>query len=463
MPSWIDVADGLALANLGGLAKRPSELAEEKGVVFINDAAVARFGKRRDTEFSFGDREEQVTLAHEVVETEYFGSRSETADGVSTANCKALARWPGDLTQDEHIGSANAAAEICFGGRFDFGYSFGDVEEQVVFPQDLTETEDVGSRNGTAEGVPNINLNYLSRWPSDFVVEDEKEGCADDAVVTRCGGRFDTEFSFADPEEQPPVPRDFALKESVESRSDGAHMRVTGKSGGRLYVGDLETQLSKAIDPVDKARVEARDDAIVVAGGAGMDLQFSFSSLVEQAVWPSELVGTERAACVPGNLLGSLMCGSGARAAWKFRQRVAEDNGSSTSISLPSRAPSTKPQPRTNAENNDERLDAQRLRSVKPEPRARPGAGGSSTSSATMDSDQVRRRSVKPTPRKRPGGNNQGIEAADPVCRAQEEPTGDVAFDPEAADSRRGTRAELCMTEESFGCRSTFGTVQRPW
>eukprot|EP00928_Gymnodinium_smaydae_P009659 TRINITY_DN13617_c1_g1_i7.p1 TRINITY_DN13617_c1_g1~~TRINITY_DN13617_c1_g1_i7.p1 ORF type:complete len:391 (-),score=47.15 TRINITY_DN13617_c1_g1_i7:1163-2335(-) len=371
----------------------------EKEEVDMNNAPVARFGGRRDTEYSFGDLEEQVKLAHELVDKDIIGSRSDTSDAGSYARSEGLFECSSSCSKEEKNGFANDAAVAHFGGRFDTTFSFGDPEEQAALPHGLTLKERVGS---------GIN-------------------CADERAIPTFGNRV-----------------------------------------------ELGEQSSRPWESLAKAGVESRDDAVSV--GAGMDRQFSFGNPVEQTVWPSELAVIGQVACVQGSVLGSVLCGSGARAARRFRDRVVAEDGRNCS-SLLSTTQSTKPSPQTSVPDTAVMVNAQPPRSVQPEPRARPELtvdvpkrrsvkpeprampGASSSSSNAAVACAPRRRSVKPTPRKRGGDtSNQGVEVVDAeiatcavVGQAEEAPTRDGTFETQASDPRPSFGAEPCLSGESFG------------
>eukprot|EP00928_Gymnodinium_smaydae_P080774 TRINITY_DN64404_c0_g1_i1.p1 TRINITY_DN64404_c0_g1~~TRINITY_DN64404_c0_g1_i1.p1 ORF type:complete len:230 (+),score=26.86 TRINITY_DN64404_c0_g1_i1:62-751(+) len=227
-------------------------------------------------------------------------------------NVEELAKWPSALHEMERVVFMNDTPVAPFSERFDAEFSFGDLEEQVTFTHELVEKDHVLSRNDSADGTEVANLEELSDRPSNLNKE-EKDVFPNDAVVARLGGRVNTEFSFGDPEEQVPLPHEFALKENLGSRNDCIDAHAIEKLGTRLSSGDLGSQSIRLRELVEKAKSDSADDADFV--GAGVDGQFSFGNLVEQTVWPGEIAEIERAACVSSCVLGSAVCGSGARAA----------------------------------------------------------------------------------------------------------------------------------------------------
>eukprot|EP00928_Gymnodinium_smaydae_P009656 TRINITY_DN13617_c1_g1_i3.p1 TRINITY_DN13617_c1_g1~~TRINITY_DN13617_c1_g1_i3.p1 ORF type:complete len:289 (-),score=38.37 TRINITY_DN13617_c1_g1_i3:306-1172(-) len=283
------------------------------------------------------------------------------------------------------------------------------------------------SCSDAADGMGGVSRESLAKWPTEKIA-------SIDATDARVCGQFDSVFSFGDLEE---------LAENDGFGSDAANTRVIPSS-------DLEEQSRSFSELAERGNVEfGNGDAL---GGGNMYRVFTFGSLEEQAEWPSQPADIDGDACVQGSVLGSSACGSGARAAWKFRDRALEEDACRRSCM--SSVQSATPSPWTSVYGTTEMVDAQQSvkpplesatvlavevperRSIKPEPRVRPGASSGSCT--------PRRRSVKPTPRKRTAdASSQTIEVADAematcavVGQAEEAPTRDGTFETQASDSR---------------------------
>eukprot|EP00928_Gymnodinium_smaydae_P009665 TRINITY_DN13617_c2_g1_i1.p1 TRINITY_DN13617_c2_g1~~TRINITY_DN13617_c2_g1_i1.p1 ORF type:complete len:317 (-),score=32.79 TRINITY_DN13617_c2_g1_i1:392-1342(-) len=306
-------------------------------------------------------------------------SRRDVADGMAGRHHETPAQWPTEHA--ESIGATGAR----FSGKFDTVFSFGDLVEPTARPHEFIENDDEAGSRGDVAGALD-------------------------------SGYFDTAFSFGDSGEQVTWPLELAEISDV---------------GSRFLSGDLGDQSKRPNELAEKANVESGDD--VVSGG-NMQREFSFGNLAEPALWPRKPAETQPDVCGRGSVPGSAACGSGARAAWRFRNRVIEEDDLDL-LFLFSGAQSTKPLSLASALDSTVStvmVDAQRQRSVesepkfgtdftvdiperravKPEPRPRPGASSSSGSVAVPCAP--RRRSAKPTPRARAGDpRNRRLEVAD--------------------------------------------------